>query len=271
MRKSESWAAPPIKKRGDSESNQPGANRRVAGIGYDRAEYDVGRGKDENNHRGRIGRNAKTGYWTLVWFAIDEQRRCRQSEEDPIPERHVIDKLPERPRQRQSHRERGKRDDGSGGRLVGGMQDGEATEEHAIGGHSLQYSRCHQNHEIQKAEGRQRDPGGDDFAAGRTEDRLHRVGRRRGARRQPRKPEETEIGEVRQEVHRDDDRHAKDQGAREVALRLDDLFGNEVGLLPAPVRKEDGHERRTQTGGRTAGRPDGRKRRRSEYESRGYY
>src|SRR2546428_2393819 len=97
MRKSESWAAPPIKKRGDSESNQPGANRRVAGIGYDRAEYDVGRGKDENNHRGRIGRNAKTGYWTLVSFAIDEQRRCRQSEEDPIPERHVIDKLPERP------------------------------------------------------------------------------------------------------------------------------------------------------------------------------
>src|SRR5437867_6974389 len=262
MRKSESWAAPPIKKRGDSESNQPGANRRVAGIRYDRAEYDVGRGKDENNHRGRIGRNAKTGYWTLVSFAIDEQRRCRQSEEDPIPERHVIDKLPERPRQRQSHRERGKRDDGSGGRLVGGMQDGEATEEHAIGGHSLQYSRRHQNHEIQKAEGRQHDPGGYDFAAGRTEDRLHRVGRGRGARRQPRMPKDTEIGEVRQEVHRDDDRHAEDQGAREVALRLDDLFGNEVGLLPAAVGEKDWDERRPQGG-------EMRRRRRGEWRRKG--
>ena len=83
-------------------------------------------------------------------------------------------------------------------------------------------------------------------------------------------PEDTEIDEVRQEVHRDDDRHAKDQGAREVALRLDDLFGNEVGLLPAAVGEKDWDECRTQTGGRTAGRPDGRKRRRSEYESRGY-
>src|SRR5712664_267987 len=74
LRKSESWAAPPIEKRWDSKSNKPGADCRIARIGHDGAVDDVCRGEDEDNDRGGISGNAKVACWTLVTFSIHEQR-----------------------------------------------------------------------------------------------------------------------------------------------------------------------------------------------------
>src|SRR5437667_7766539 len=86
-RKSESWAAPPIEKRRNSQSNKPDADYRVARVRHDGAEDDVCRGEDEDNYRGGISGNTEAGSWTLVTFPIHKQRRRRKSKEDPIPER----------------------------------------------------------------------------------------------------------------------------------------------------------------------------------------
>src|SRR5712691_5049994 len=105
VRKSESWAAPPIKKRWNSQSNEPGANCRVARVGHNCAENDEGRSENEKRRRDRITRYTKGSRerapGSLLPAPIHEQRRRRQSKEDPIPERHVIHQLPERPGQGQ--------------------------------------------------------------------------------------------------------------------------------------------------------------------------
>src|SRR5712692_2072409 len=105
LRKSESWTAPPIKERWNSQSNKPGANCRVARVGHNCAENYEGRGENEKRRCDRITRYTKGSRerapGSLLPAPIHEQRRRRQSKEDPIPERHVIHQLPERPGQGQ--------------------------------------------------------------------------------------------------------------------------------------------------------------------------
>ena len=60
---------------------------------------------------------------------------------------------------------------------------------------------------------------------------------------QPRGPEHAEVGQIGEQVDRDHDQHAAHQRARQGALGLDDLLGDEVGLLPPAVGEEHRHER----------------------------
>ena len=122
------------------------------------------------------------------------------------------------------------------------MQRREPGEKHAVRRHRLQHPGRDEDDKVQQAERRHRDAGRDDGACRRAEQHAHHVRSRRRAGGEPRGPQDGQIGDVGEQIYHDDDRDAQHQRPRQVALRLDNLFGDEVGLLPAAVGEEDGDE-----------------------------
>ena len=78
---------------------------------------------------------------------------------------------------------------------------------------------------------------------------MHHVRGGRGAGGEPCRAEHVQVGDVSEHVHHHDDHNAQHQRARQIPLRLDDLLGDEVGLLPAAVGEQDGDERGTEGDG----------------------
>ena len=83
-------------------------------------------------------------------------------------------------------------------------------------------------------------------AADRAEPCGHGIGCRRATLRQTGDAESSEISQVRQQVHCDHDAHACDQGPRQIPFWLDQLFRDEVGLLPAAKREQHRNQGRSE-------------------------
>ena len=122
------------------------------------------------------------------------------------------------------------------------MQGGEPGQERPVRRHRVQHPGRHEDHQVQEAEGGCRDSRGDERAARGPQQRAHHVGCGRRAGCELRGSEHPQVRHVGEQVHGHHYRDPEDQCARQILLRLDDLLGDEVGLLPAPISEEDRHE-----------------------------
>ena len=133
------------------------------------------------------------------------------------------------------------------------MQHRKPPEEHSVSRHGLQDSGSHEDHEVEESERRHRNARRDDLATGRSQQRMHHVGSWSSACRQPVDTEHAQIRDVREQIDHHDDRHAVYQRLGQVAFRLNDLFGDEVRLLPTTVGEEDRDQCGSDAGGQRRG------------------
>ena len=126
------------------------------------------------------------------------------------------------------------------------MHAREGGKEQAVPCHGVRDPRRSEKRQVEKAERRDRDRRREEPVRSASEEAPDRVRRRRERRGEPVAAERPQVHDVHGDVNDDDDDGSRDERAGQRSPRIPRLLRDDVRALPAAIREEDRHQRRTE-------------------------